>query len=218
MEIIVQGTGTKSFTPNEVILDINFYVKGNNYEETLREGVKNVEKFINEILLKTGFTKEEMKTRNFSVREEKKYDEIARTYLMNGYSFNQNAKIKFDYDRERLANIMEKLSKMDDAPNCRINFGIKDKKECKRQILASAYKDAELQAEAIANASRKALKQCVKIDFKPITTNYISRAGFDGDMMCKTAIGAGVKETIVNTFIPEDIELSETLYCVWITE
>lgn len=29
---------------------------------------------------------------------------------------------------------------------------------------------------------------------------------------------AGVAQTILNTFTPEDVELKETLYCLWIAE
>lgn len=218
MEIIVQGKGTEFFTPNEVILNIGFNTKGQSYEEVLSEGVKSVQKFVNELLLQNGFTTEDMKTRNFVVREDQKYDEVTRTYLFDGFSFNQNATLKFDYNKERMAKIMEDLSKLDNAPTCQINFGVKDAKECKRKILSKAYKEAELQAQAIAEAADKSLKQCVKVDFKPFTTDYVSQTTFDSDMMYAKSARLGAAPAIINTFIPEDIELSETLYCLWITE
>lgn len=218
MEIIVQGKGVKYITPDEIILNINFYTKGNNYEEALNEGVKNVQNFVDQIVLKNGFTKEEMKTRSFVVREEQKYNEITRNYVMDGYSFNQIAKLKFSYDKERLANIIEELSKLYNAPNCQINFGVKDEKECKKQILAQAYKEAELQAQAIAEAAGKTLKQCVKVDFKPFTTDYISQSNFNSDVAYNGSYKLGAAPTIINTFTPEDIELSETLYCLWLAE
>ena len=218
MEIIVQGKGTEFFTPNEVILNIGFNTKGQSYEEVLSEGVKNVQKFVNELLLHNGFTTDNMKTRNFVVREDQKYDEATRTYLFDGFSFNQNATLKFDYNKERMAKIMEDLSKLDNAPTCQINFGVKDAKECKRKILSKAYKEAELQAQAIAEAAGKCLKQCVKVDFKPFTTDYVSQTTFDSDMMYAKSARLGAAPAIINTFTPEDIELSETLYCLWITE
>ena len=218
MEIIVQGKGTEFFTPNEVILNIGFNTKGQSYEEVLSEGVKSVQKFVNELLLQNGFTTEDMKTRNFVVREDQKYDEVTRTYLFDGFSFNQNATLKFDYNKERMAKIMEDLSKLDNAPTCQINFGVKDAKECKRKVLSKAYKEAELQAQAIAEAAGKSLKQCVKVDFKPFTTDYVSQTTFDSDMMYAKSARLGAAPAIINTFIPEDIELSETLYCLWITE
>lgn len=218
MEIIVQGTGVEFFTPNEVILSINFTKKGLTYEEVLREGTKNVQTFVDELLLKNNFTKDDMKTRNFVIREETKYNEITRNYDKDGFSFNQSATLKFDYDKELMANIMVSLSKLENAPMCQVNFGVKDAKECKRAILSKAYKDAEMQAQAIADASGKTLKYCQKVDFKPFTTDYTSQARYGADMMyAEKAIG-GAAQMIVNTFTPEDIELSETLYCLWIAE
>lgn len=218
MEIIVQGKGTEFFTPNEVILNIGFNTKGQSYEEVLSERVKNVQKFVNELLLQNGFTTDDMKTRNFVVREDQKYDEVTRTYLFDGFSFNQNATLKFDYNKERVAKIMEDLSKLDNGPACQINFGVKDAKECKRKILSKAYKEAELQAQAIAEVAGKSLKQCVKVDFKPFTTDYISQTTFDSDMMYAKSARIGATPAIINTFTPEDIELSETLYCLWLAE
>ena len=218
MEIIVQGKGTEYFTPNEIIININFYKKGNSYEDVLNSGVNSVQNFVNNILLLNSFNKEDMKTRSFVVREEQKYNNMTREYSPDGFSFTQQATLKFDYDKEKLANIMEQLSKMDNAPQCHVAFGVKDEKECRRKILAKAYKDAELQAQAIADASGKTLKQCAKIDFKPFTTTYISQTNFEGEMMYAKAERAGTATTIMNTFTPEDIELSETLYCLWIAE
>lgn len=218
MEIIVQGKGTKYFTPNEVILNISFNIKGQSYEEALSNGVKNVQKFVNELLLQNGFTTNDMKTRNFVVKEDEKYNEMTRTYIFDGFSFNQNATLKFDYNKERMAKIIEAFSKLDNAPSCKINFKVKDEKECKRKIIAKAYKDAELQAQAIAEAAGKSLKQCVKVDFKPFTTDCISQSAINSDMMYAKDTRFDATSAIINTFTPEDIELSETLYCLWITE
>jgi len=218
MEIIVQGTSSKYFTPNEVILNINFTTKKNSYEVALNEGVRNVQVFVDTILLPNGFSKEDMKTKSFVVKEEKKYNEATRKYEFAGYSFNQNATLKFDYDKEKLAHIMVQLSRLDNAPSCHINFGIKDEKACRKTILAGAYQDAEFQAQAIAQAAGKNLKQCIKVDFQPFTTNYLSQTNMEGSMLYKSALGANPDSAIINTFTPEDIELTETLYCLWIAE
>lgn len=218
MEIIVQGKGTEYFAPNEVNLNINFKIKGKSYEEVLREGTKNVQFFVDEILLKNNFQKEDMKTRNFTIREETRYDALTRKNVFEGFSFNQSATLKFDYDKDRMAQMMVEVSKLSNAPMCQVNFGIKNEKECRKNILAKAYKDAEEQALAIAFAAGKTLNQCVKVDFKPFTTNFVSRAKFDSDLMYAEKACRGAAETIVNTFTPEDIEISETLYCLWLAE
>lgn len=218
MEIIVQGKGVEYFTPNEVTLSINFTTKGYTYEEVLREGTKNVEVFVEELIIKNNFKKEDMKTRNFVIKEDTKYNKMTGQYDPDGYSFNQIASLKFDYNKDLMANMMVSISKLNNAPMCQINFGVKDEKECRRNILAIAYKDAEDQAKAIAEASGKTLKYCQKVDFKPFTTDYISQASIGSDMMYAEKACYGAAQTIVNTFTPEDIELSETLYCLWIAE
>ena len=136
MEIIVQGKGEEFFKPNEVVLNINFTAKGLTYEEVLNKGVNNVVNFVNTILLPNGFTKEEMKTRSYYINENRRYDEVTRNYYPDGFSFNQSATLRFDYDKEKIAKIMDELSKIENAPNVNVNFGVKDAKECKRKILS----------------------------------------------------------------------------------
>ncbi len=84
----------------------------------------SVQNFVNNILLPNGFSKEDMKTRSFVVREEQKYDNMTREYSFDGFSFSQLASIKFDYDKTKLASIMEQLSKMK-IENCNIEKFIK---------------------------------------------------------------------------------------------
>ncbi len=219
MEIIVQGSGVEYFTPDEAILDIHFYTKGLSYEEVLRTGINSVQVFIDQILLPNGFKPEDMKTRSFVIKEEQKYNQATMQWYKDGFSYNQSARLKFDYNKELIARIMASLSSLANSPECQISFGVKDEKGCKRAILAKAYQDAELQARAIADASGKILKYCEKVDFKPFTTEYVSNAIYGSDIMyADRAAGKGAAQTIVNTFTPEDIELSETLYCLWIAE
>ena len=55
-----------------------------------------------------------------------------------------------------------------------INFGVKNEKECKKQILKIAYQEAEIRAQALAEAAGKLLKQCIRVDFRPINAEYVS--------------------------------------------
>ena len=81
-------------------------------------------------------------------------------------------------------------------------------KRCKRKIIAKAYKEAEPQAQPIALAAGKNLKQCVKVDFKPFTSEYVSQSNLDTNMMYAKDAKFGAAAIIINTFTPEDIEIS----------
>ncbi len=218
MEIIVQGKGTDFFTPDQVIFNMNFFIKEQTYEGTLQNGVRSVQQFVDEILLKNNFKKEDMTTRSFVIREETKYNEVTRTYDFDGYSFSQMASLKFDYDKDLMATMMVEITKLENPPMLQIKFGLKEEEKSRKQVLVKAYQDAEEKAKAIAEASQKVLKICQKVDFKTIEPEYVSNTLMGSDIMYAEKVYDGATQTIVNTFTPEDIELSEILYCVWIAE
>lgn len=218
MEIIVAGKCTNSFVPDEVRLNINFFVKGNTYEEVLNKGTLNIQLFIEEVLLKNNFKKDDMKTRSFIIKEEKKYNEITRNYDFDGYSFSQDAILKFDYNSNLMSNIIVAISKFSNSLTCQINFDLKDEEKCRKTLLANAYKDAENKAMVIAKASGKMLKCCQKVDFRPFTNDYVSNTMVGNEMMYAEKYMKGAVQSIANNFTPEEIELTETLYCLWIAE
>lgn len=218
MEIIVEGKGSEFFTPDEVILNLNFQIKGATYEDVLTKGSNAVLEFVNNLLLKLGFSKEDMKTRNFIIKEDTKYNEVTRKYDFDGYSYNQSSIVRFDYDIKKVASIMEQCAILSNPPYCHIDFGIKDEKEPRKSVLSKAYQDAKDKAEAIAIASGKQLQKCMKIDFQPFTTNYNSNSRLGNEMFYSEKAIKGSADVITNIFTPEDVEISEKLYCLWIAE
>ena len=107
------------------------------------------------------------------------------------------------------------------------NFSIKDKEAAKKEVMAEAYTKAKDKAEIIALAAGKTLKDCVKVDFRPFETAIQSRSSLsdnDFSAMClkeTSAFGvqkSSAKDVIQTIFTPEDVEIRETLYCLWITE
>ena len=218
MEIIVEGRGINFFEPNQVIFNFTFISKSENYDEVLELGSKNVKNFIDKILTKNKIASNKMKTRNFVIREETKFNELTRKYEFDGYSYNQNAELRFDYNKNKMAKIMDEISKLDIPPIYQISFGIKDEQECRREILKDAYNDALEQAKVIADAAGKNLIQCVKTDFKPFTTEYSSSTKIGSDMLYAKKTYICSAENIANTFTPEDIEIMESLYCLWQAE
>ena len=215
MEIIVEGRGRKFFKPDEVEVTLNFETIDKSYKSVLEKGVENVRKYF-DVLKKMGFKQEDIKTRSFRVAEKTKYDNVIREYLKVGFSFEQTASLKFDYDTDRLAEFMEVTSKCENAPRYWINFGVKDEKAVNEEILGLAFKDAEFQANAIAKASGTEIQECLKISFEPFDDKVRSETRFDGAFKCCSA--DSTREDIAKTFVPEDIELSMSIYCKFIAK
>lgn len=225
MDIIVEGVGKKYYKPDEVKINLEFYTKANTYESALEEGSRDVQIFINDVLGTMNFEKKDLKTRSFRVYEEKKYDYENKIEVKLGFAYTQNATLKFDYDIDFIAEFMDKVSKLLNPPKYTIGFDIKDMTKIKKEVIAEAYNSAKEKAEAIANAAGKTLEECIKIDFRPFDERVYSASKIGNSMFEEERAGYsfGMKkmsahETITNIFTPEDVEVQETLYCLWITE
>lgn len=217
MEIHVEGEALEYVSPDQVILNIEFKKKGESYNAVLTEGIESVKTFIEQILIPNSIDKEELKTRSFTIEEDKKYNNKLKKYEKVGFLFNQEAVLRFDYDKILLATIMISLSNLKNPPLCYVEFGLKDKKEVQKNILSKAYEDDKIKAEAIAIASKKKLKDCIKTEFlKKSNSEFISNFAIEEGII--TSSLEVQTKNIVNTLIPEDIKLSEKLYCLWITE
>ena len=134
MDIVVMGKGKLNFKPDQIVINFDFNAKEKTYEQVLQQGTAGVEKYLN-LLLNLGFKKADFKTRSFRVSENREYDNVKRIYVSKGYVFSQSARIKFDYDMEKLSQLMEKTSAFDDAPAYRIDFAIKDEKSAEEELL-----------------------------------------------------------------------------------
>ena len=216
MDIIVQGIGEKNFKPNVIKLSFEFRTKESNYEKALEEGIKSVEKYFN-LLTSMGFDTKEVKTKSFRVYENTKYNESTRKYDPDGYMFNQSAVLSFDYDIKKMSVLMEETSKQECPPTYRISFEVKDDKAVEEEIIALAYKEAEFQANAIAKASGKTVKGCVKVSFDPFDGNYVSNTRYDMSERC-FAKASCASEAIQTVFVPEDVTVSKELYCQFVAE
>lgn len=225
MDIMVEGTGKRFYKPDEVEISLNFYTKTGSYETALEEGTRDVQIFIENVLQQMQFSKEDLKTRSFRVYEEKRYDYEKKVEIKFGFAYTQGATLKFDYDINVVAEFMERVSKLLNPPKYTIAFNVKNEQQSKNEAMADAYNNAKEKAEAIAKTAGKTLKECIKTDFRPFEERVHSRSSLGSGMFeeerADFAVGAkkmSAQDTITNIFTPEDIEISETLYCLWLAE
>ena len=225
MDIMVEGTGIRYYRPDQAEINLNFYTKTGFYESALEEGTRDVQVFIEKVLKQMQFSKEDLKTRNFKVYEEKRFDYEKKIEIKYGFAYTQGATLKFDYDINIVAEFMDRVSKLENPPKYTIAFNVRNEQQSKNEAMAEAYNKAKEKAEAIAKSAGKTLKECVKVDFRPFEERVYSRSTLgSGIFEAETsdfnmkARKMSTQDTITNIFTPEDIEISETLYCLWIAE
>lgn len=219
MDIMVEGRAKKTHTPDEVIIRFDFYTNKETYEAAVEEGTKNVKNFIQNILLKMNFKKEDLKTQSLRVYEESKYDYQNQKNIKLGFAYSQNATLKFDYSVDKVAEMISKVSQMVNPPKYFLNFTLKDQEKAKNEVLAEAYLKAKEKAEVIANVAGMNLKGCVKTDFRPFNERVLSNTNLETPaIMARMQETSNIEESIKTSFTPQDIEISEVIYCLWIAE
>lgn len=225
MDIMVEGKGTRYYRPDQVVIRLNFYTKTKSYETALEEGTRDVQVFIEKVLEQMQFSKEDLKTKNFRVYEEIRYDHEKKKEIKCGFVYTQGATLKVDYDINIVADFMDRVSKLKNPPKYTIEFNVKNEQESINEVMAEAYNKAKEKAEAIAKSAGKTLKECVKVDFRPFEERVYSRttlgSGVFGAEMSNFNIKAekmSTQDIVTKIFTPEDIEISETLYCLWVAE
>jgi len=215
MEIIVEGISEKLVTPNQVTINLNFNYKNENYEELIKEAISEINDFIKEILNKYNLKNTDLKTTNFIIKKENKYNEKTNTYEFDTYSYNQSANITFMYDNTTLPNIINDISKLSNVPTYSVTFDIQDKEKYKRKLIQEAFEDAKEKAEVISLSANKTLKECIKTDFREVSDFY-REALFNDNIM--EARMLNLSKQIFENITPEDIKLTEKIYSIWIAE
>ena len=155
MNIIVQGEGKKFYKPNEVEISINFFANDKDYEKVFEKGTKSVEDFIQNVLIVLNICKDKLKTRNFRILQNIKYDYKNNQEIENGFDYNQSATLKLDYNMEIISEFMKRVTKLENPPKYNMTFNIKEKEDAKKAVIVEAFVKAKEKAEIIAITSGK---------------------------------------------------------------
>lgn len=215
MDIIITGNSKREYMPDETEIKFTFNQKSKSYEEVLDAGTKSVEEYLN-FLLGLGYKKEDFRTENMRVSEDKEYNGTTKKYETIGFVFSQTINLRFDYDIKKLANLMEMTSKLDNAPLYTVSFDVKNKDKIKYELYTDAVTDAKNQAEILARASGMKLVCPVSVstDLNMINYECYSETRFDGARLCKTS----ASNSIQNTFTPENVVVESSLKVIWRAE
>lgn len=215
MEIFVEGIGRKFVSPDQVVANIFFSTRAKTYKDAIEKGLNNVNTFNNLVLIGSGLEEKDLQTRNFSVNEERMYNEATRKNETVGYIFNQFATLRIDYDNELLSKILQLSSSLENAPEINFQFGLKDETKYLKELIEKAYNDARNKAGIMATTAGKKIKDAIMLDLNGASNiNYrLSESNFDSSILRTMALN-NVDTTSIH---PEDIELVTKILSKWDT-
>lgn len=160
--IATTGVGRIKALPDQAEVNFNVISTGMDYNAVLRDLNKKVNRLESEIS-KAGFPKEALKTQAYSIDRHYVYENGKR--IDSGYIGRQSLLLTFPYEEQRVVKLISGISK--GAPDASFNFGFsmsdRLRDSLKTKLLELAFKDAEVQAKALASAAGIQLQEIKSI-------------------------------------------------------
>lgn len=209
--INVKGQASLSFKPDLIILLFRFSSIAKDYAQSVQINDSKVNKMLAQ-LEPLAFKKDDFKTTLYQVNTHyESYQDENNQYKSRfaGYLSNHHLKLSFDLDMKRLAEVITAISQSESTPEFDIKFSIKDNRAVNDALLKAASDNAHRIANTLAKTNKLQLGNLIRIDYSWI----------DVELHAKTDVLIHANEMprarVLSEFVPEDIEVSDSLLFVW---
>lgn len=209
--IVITGTSTLNVKTDYVKIQFDIDKKDCVYEKTLSLLTEQVNK-ITQIITDNGFSKNDLKTSNFNIEKDTKYDKKKQEYYFVGYRARETLSLSFPIDNKRINSILASIWAEIKDVEFNISFYCFNPNKYENQLIKSAVEDAKEKAVLIAETIGVKLKRIEKIDysFSEIHIEDTLAYDFSPKMCCaETLIGS------LPDMEPEDTKLNKSITIVW---
>ncbi|MCD6337575.1 MAG: SIMPL domain-containing protein [Candidatus Marinimicrobia bacterium] len=209
-ELKITGTGTLEMKPDLCTIYFPVSITRRYYELAVNDLNDNI-KSIKKILELVKINKEELKTIDFSVEKDTRWDSANGKYVFNGFKAQHKVKVDFPVGSKLIAEFLGMLVENTEDMDFEVSFSVKNPKIHESELIKRAISNAKKSAEIIALESGVKLKEIVKIDY------YFSEVVFSRQKytvnydMC-------VNESTFPDFEPNGISGSKSITMVWAIE
>ena len=215
MELYVTGTANKKIAPDYIQIHFTFSAFDANYQTAYETGVGKVQRFVDEVLKPLGMQPKDLISTSLNVYMEREYDEALRRNVDKGYRYTQQAYLGFAYDMDRLSRVLDASRKLPEGPEYHISFSLKDERKGIDQAIALAMKEAEKNAKALAKSAKLKELHLKKVDLNHSGSHFRSNSDFAVE---EAAVGGALlmrKNSLADTYTPEEITITQSVYCVY---
>lgn len=155
------------FKPDQTIIELTITNLHETYEKALFMSQEE-SKRVKGMLVKFGFSKDEMKTSKFHINTEYEYKKTnsgLERKVIAGYKYSHTITVKFGIDNELLSKVLYSLTERKASIHVNLSYSIKDKDELEKQVLDKCIKEAKEKAKLIAKSSDVELGMITKIQY-----------------------------------------------------
>lgn len=211
-KITVKGKGYASVKPDLIVFSLTVNSKDFDYETAMKKAT-DASHILADALEKVQFSKDDLKTTDFSVNTEYKSVKDKKgnyTSVFDGYRVRQKYRLEFPLDFKQMATALTAISRLTIEPELSIRFTVKDSAGVSETLLRSATQNAKATAEILAEASSVSLGELIDIDYSWIEVDFYSDTAFG--MREASMI---MSEEMEPHIVPEDITVTDTVTFIW---
>lgn len=207
--LVVKGQGIASAEPDLTVLSFTVLGRDPSYSTAVEELNDRVEALRGDIT-KEGVGRHRLKTTNFQVRTEYRYDEETGKREFLNYEASHRLRLELPLDKERLNRVLGRVATSTSEASVSVSFDVSDRESMKREAMRAAVTDARESAEVLAEASGVELGKIGRIDYSYVE---IRSRSFSYDTRMRAM---DMKESAATPDIkPEELEASENVTIVW---
>lgn len=202
----VSGNGKVNAFPDLVSIILEIHEESKTYDKCI-EKMNDRVRFLHADIVKAGFEKKELKTLDLKIEILYNYERSVRTF--KAYSAKTKLYIEFDYNKEKLNEVLAILTTSKAIPALKIEFEVKDIDALKNKALENAVSDSKKKAETIAKCSGIHLGDIVDINYSKEEVRYVSRT----DVLY--SIGEPSRPSESYEIEPTQVVTTDTITVLW---
>lgn len=207
--ITVRGKGNVRERPDLVVLTLNVESKHIEYEQAMDKASAAIQSLASKIE-SLGFDRKDLKTTSFDIETEyESYKDQYETYQRRfiGYLISQRLNLTFDFDSQKLGEVLKGIAETSVNPKLSIGFSVKDQESLEEKLLIDAAKSAKKRAETLTKAAGSKLGELLSIDYDWSELHLYSEVNIRSNML--------LEASALPEIDPEDVDVSDTVTFKW---
>ena len=206
--LVITGKGKVAINPDTVIIKFPLECRNIDYGKTVSE-LNNLVNKLKKIVVLCGIAETELKTTDFRVDTNTKWNKNTEVYDFIGYKAEHDLLIEYPLDNSVTNKLLSSLIKLDLKLDFKISFGVKDKDSCMASLIENAILNAKNKANIIAKASVISLKEIININYSFVDIY------FQSDTVLESTNIVSESNAMFPDINPAEINLTESITITW---
>ena len=209
--IVITGTSNLNVKTDYVRINFDIDKKDLSYEKTLLLLTEQISAITN-IVMKNGFAKNDLKTTNFNIEKDTKYDNRTKEYRFVGYRAQETLNLSFPINNKKINSILQDIWTEVKDVEFNISFYCNNPNKYENELIKLAVEDAKQKASLITGTIGVKLKQIERIDYSFSEIHVDNTLEYDlaPEICCQETTIGGIPD-----MDPEDTKLNKSITIVW---